>query len=58
MAITLHYIPLEASRAERLFWLLEELGLEYKVTAHLFKGPIAPTLQQVTKLGKVRPQLL
>lgn len=51
--ITLHFIPIPGSRADRLFWILEELGLEYNVQAHLQQGPTSPSFKEVSVLGKV-----
>lgn len=53
LKITLHYIPIPASRVDRLIWLLEELELKYDVKAHPLVGPVSPGMQKVTKLGKV-----
>lgn len=51
--ITLHY--LENSRAQRILWLLEELGVEYEIK-HYYRDKLtqlAPTaLKQVHPLGK------
>jgi glutathione S-transferase len=51
--ITLHYTVIPASRAERIFWLLEELGVEYDVKAYVRDGFVASGLKAVSGLGKV-----
>lgn len=50
--ITIHH--LNASRSIRLFWLLEELGLEYNVQVYLRRPDLrAPeSLKEVAPLGK------
>jgi hypothetical protein len=53
MIMIVHYIPIPASRVDRLVWLLEELGVEYVMKAHPMKGPVAPSMQALSKLGKV-----
>ncbi|WVO13139.1 hypothetical protein L204_100751 [Cryptococcus depauperatus] len=50
--ITLHH--LNASRSNRIFWVLEELNLPYKVQVH-FRLPTKrapPSLKQVSPLGR------
>ena len=51
--ITLHY--LENSRAQRILWLLEELGVEYEVK-HYYRDKVTmlapPELKEVHSLGK------
>lgn len=50
--ITIHH--LETSRSERLFWLLEELGLPYNVKVHYRRkdGSADASLRDVNALGK------
>ncbi|BEI80329.1 hypothetical protein CcaverHIS002_0108580 [Cutaneotrichosporon cavernicola] len=51
--ITLHFLALPGTRADRLFWVLEELGLQYNVVCHVpGKGGIPQSLKDVSKLGK------
>lgn len=51
--LILHH--LRFSRGNRIFWLLEELGLSYDVVVHYFppKGAHATSLKEVTHLSKV-----
>ncbi|BEJ03679.1 hypothetical protein CcaverHIS641_0108540 [Cutaneotrichosporon cavernicola] len=52
--ITLHFLALPGTRADRLFWVLEELGLQYNVVCHVpGKGGIPQSLKDVSKLGKI-----
>jgi glutathione S-transferase len=50
--ITIYH--LETSRSERIVWLMEELGLEYKLEAHPREasGAAPPPLKAVHPLGK------
>lgn len=53
MGVTVHH--LQASRSDRLFLLLEEMGAPYDVKVHFRNkaGQAEPTLAQAVPLGKV-----
>jgi glutathione S-transferase len=51
--ITLHHLV--HSRANRIFWCLEELGLKYAVKVHYrgVEGRAPASLKALSRLGKV-----
>ncbi|CAK9785960.1 hypothetical protein CC85DRAFT_328313 [Cutaneotrichosporon oleaginosum] len=52
-SITVHFLTLPGTRVDRIFWVLEELGIEYGTRCHVpGKGGIPQSLKDVTKLGK------
>ena len=50
--ITIYH--LDTSRSERIVWLMEELGLEYKLELHLrgSNGAAPDALKKIHPLGK------
>lgn len=53
MTITLHH--LRASRSARIFWVLEELGLQYDVAVHDFGSPEWAKLSPFAKVSGCLP---